>query len=136
PSLTSCHWPNSATPTLSSSRLNAMPTTPCSNSSRSSETQFSRPWTRAMPSPTCSTVPTSERSVWTSYCSIRVFRIEVISSGRSFTCSPSLPGGGELVAETLQPAAHAGVYAQRTGLQDHAADQIGVDFAGCLDLAA
>ena len=31
-----------------------------------SETAFSRPWTRAIPSPTCSTVPTSERSVWTS----------------------------------------------------------------------
>src|SRR6266545_2563786 len=39
---------------------------------------------RAMPSPTCSTVPTSERSVWTSYCSILVLRIDVISSGRSF----------------------------------------------------
>src|SRR4029078_4229172 len=38
-----------------------------------------------MPSPTWSTVPTSERSVSTSYCSIRCFRIEVISSGRSFT---------------------------------------------------
>src|SRR5712692_1292732 len=39
---------------------------------------------RAMPSPTCRTVPTSERSVSTSYCSIRCFRICVISSGRSF----------------------------------------------------
>ena len=92
PSLTSCHSPKSATPTLSSSRLKAIPTTPCSNSSRSSETQFSSPCTRAMPSPTWSTEPTSERSVWTSYCSIRDLRIEVISSGRSFTFSPSLAG--------------------------------------------
>ena len=84
PSLTSCHSPKRATPTLSSSRLNAMPTTPCSNSSRSSETAFSRPWTRAMPSPTWRTEPTSERSVWTSYCSILDLRIDVISSGRSF----------------------------------------------------
>ena len=38
-----------------------------------------------MPSPTWSTVPTSERSVSTSYCSIRCLRIEVISSGRSFS---------------------------------------------------
>src|SRR6478736_4192021 len=135
PSLTSCHWPKSATPTLSSSRLKAIPTTLCSKSSRSSETQFSSPWTRAMPSPTCSTVPTSDRSVSTSYCSIRDLRIEVISSGRSFTFAPSLPGG-ELVAEALQTAAHAGVDAQRTCLQDHAADQLGVDLAGCLDLAA
>src|SRR6478735_988805 len=88
-----------------------------------------------MPSPTCSTVPTSDRSVSTSYCSIRDFRIEVISSGRSFTFAPWLPGG-ELVAEAFQAAAHAGVDAQRTCLQDHAADQLGVDLAGCLDLAA
>ena len=46
PSLTSCHCPKSATPTLSSSRLNAMPTTPCSNSSLSAR-RSSRPWTRA-----------------------------------------------------------------------------------------
>ena len=59
----------------------------------------------------------------------------MISSGRSFTFSPSLPGD-ELVAETLQPAAHAGVHAQRTGLEDHAADQLGVDLARCLDRAA
>jgi len=37
---------------------------------------------RAMPSPTWRTVPTSERSVSTSYCSILDFRIRVISSGR------------------------------------------------------
>ena len=87
PSLMCSHSPNSAVPTLSSSRLKAMPTTPCSNSSSSSETAFSSPWTRAMPSPIWRTVPTSERSVWTSYCSIRCFRIEVISSGRSFNSS-------------------------------------------------
>src|SRR5712691_3229571 len=40
---------------------------------------------RAMPSPTWSTVPTSARSVSTSYRSIRSLRIDVISSGRSFT---------------------------------------------------
>ena len=36
PSLTCSHSPNSAVPTLSSSRLNARPVTPCSNSSISS----------------------------------------------------------------------------------------------------
>ena len=40
------------------------------------------------------------------------------------------------MAEAFQAAAHAGVDAQRTCLQDHSADQLGVDFAGCLDLAA
>src|SRR6266511_4148896 len=40
---------------------------------------------RAIPSPIWRTVPTSARSVSTSYCSILSLRIEVISSGRSFT---------------------------------------------------
>ena len=43
PSLTFCHSPKSATPTSSSSRLNARPTTPCSSSSISIATAFSRP---------------------------------------------------------------------------------------------
>jgi len=37
-------------------------------------------------------VPTSVRSVSTSNCSIRALRIEVISSGRSFTSAPSSAG--------------------------------------------
>ena len=85
PSLILSHGPKSATPTLSSSRLNARPTTPWSSSSISSATQFSSPWTRAMPSPSWSTAPTSARFVSTSNSSIRLRRIEVISSGRSFT---------------------------------------------------
>ena len=47
-----------------------------------------RPWTRAMPSPTWRTLPTSERSVSTSNSLIRSLRIEVISSGRSFIRAP------------------------------------------------
>ena len=43
PSETSCHSPNSATPTSSSSRLNASPRTPCSSSSISLATAFSSP---------------------------------------------------------------------------------------------
>src|SRR3954447_21742172 len=43
-----------------------------------------------MPSPICRTVPTSARSVSTSYCSIRWRRIDVISSGRSFKSSQLL----------------------------------------------
>src|SRR5215204_75315 len=130
PSLTSCHSPKRATPTLSSSRLNAMPTTPCSNSSRSRETAFSRPCTRAMPSPTWSTVPTSERSVWTSYCSILDLRIDVISSGRSFNFSAPCH---EVVSQTVEAAAHAGVEAMRADLEDDAADQRGVDRTRRLD---
>src|SRR5215210_5954974 len=142
PSFTCCHSPKSAAPTLSSSRLNARPTTPCSNSSRSSETAFSRPWTRAMPSPTWSTEPTSARSVWTSYSSIRLLRIDVISSGRSFkalSCdwvvASLVCARGQFVAELLEPAAHARVDAQRAGLQDDPADQVRVDAARRLDRA-
>src|SRR3954452_662134 len=43
-----------------------------------------------MPSPIWRTVPTSARSVSTSYCSIRWRRIDVISSGRSFKSSSLL----------------------------------------------
>src|SRR4026209_2619119 len=41
---------------------------------------------RAIPSPIWRTVPTSARSVSTSYSSICLRRIEGISSGRIFTC--------------------------------------------------
>src|SRR3954467_7638197 len=138
PSLTCCHSPKSATPTLSSSRLNAMPTTPCSNSSRSSEMQFSRPCTRAMPSPTWRTVPTSARSVSTSYCSIRCFRIEAISSGRSFTESPlsTCSCRCQLPAEPFKPSAHARVESVRSDLQDDPADQARVDASGRLHAPA
>src|SRR6478735_2059767 len=91
-----------------------------------------------MPSPTWSTVPTSERSVSTSYSSIRCLRMDVISSGRSFTESSPLDSGSghELAAEPVEAAAHARVDAERAGLQDHPADQVGVDRTRGLDGAA
>ena len=49
----------STAPTLSSSRFSTRPMTPWGNSSISEATAFSRPWIRATPSPTCTTVPTS-----------------------------------------------------------------------------
>ena len=55
--------PNSTAPTESSSRLRARPMTPCGSSSSSPAMQRSRPWMRAMPSPTVSTVPTSATSM-------------------------------------------------------------------------
>src|SRR5689334_6281517 len=87
-----------------------------------------------MPSPTSSTLPTSARSLSTSYCSIRCLRIEVISSGRSFM--NLLSGCGQLAAQPLQAAADARVETVGTNLQDDAADQVGVDRARRLDLAA
>src|SRR3954469_10804778 len=81
-----------------------------------------------MPSPTWSTVPTSARSVSTSNSLIRSLRMAVISSGRSFTVFLS-GSGDEFSFEALQAAAQASVHAQRAGLEDDAADQLGVDRA-------
>src|SRR4051794_19846869 len=85
-----------------------------------------------MPSPTWRTVPTSARSVSTSYCSIRCFRIDVISSGLSFNVSSP----NQLVSQSLQSAADARVDAQRARLQDDPADQLRVDASRRLDLAS
>src|SRR5579884_333271 len=136
PSLISSHSPKSAAPTLSSSRLNARPTTPWSSSSISSATQFSRPCTRAMPSPSCSTVPTSARFVSTSNSSIRWRRIDVISSGRSFIALLSAPCGCEVLAQPVEPAAHARVDPHRSGLEDEASDQFWIHRTRRLHLAA
>src|ERR671934_1157262 len=84
-----------------------------------------------MPSPTCSTVPTSARSVSRSYCSIRSLRIDVISSGRSFNSAPY-----EVAAEALEAAAHACIHAPRADLQHDSSDQVRVDRRRCFDLAA
>src|SRR5262245_15421772 len=87
-----------------------------------------------MPSPTWSTLPTSARSVSTSYSSIRCLRIEVISSGRSFTFSA--PCGRQFLAQLVQSSAAARVDAARADLEDEAADQLGVDLALGLDAPA
>src|SRR6478672_2695622 len=85
-----------------------------------------------MPSPTWSTVPTSARSVSTSKSLIRSLRMAVISSGRSFTVFLS-GSGDEFSLEAFQAVAHARIHAQRAGLEDDAADQVGVDRTRRLD---
>ena len=62
PSLMRVSSPSSTTPTLSSSRFSARPVTSLGNSSISRDTHDWRPWTRAMPSPTWRTLPTSSTS--------------------------------------------------------------------------
>src|SRR4029077_13404748 len=81
---------------------------------------------RAMPSPIVRTVPTSARSVSTSYCSIRSRRIDVISSGRSFK---SLSAPHECLSQSFQSSAHARVDSVRARLQHDAAYEIGIDTA-------
>src|SRR4249920_769618 len=87
-----------------------------------------------MPSPIWRTVPTSARSVSTSYCSIRWRRIDVISSGRSFKVLSSRLH--EFVSQSFQSPAHARVHTERARLQDDPADQVRVDLLRRLDLAA
>src|ERR671939_94302 len=84
-----------------------------------------------MPSPTWRTVPTSARSVSTSYCSIRERRIEVISSWRSFISAPH-----QFLSQSFEPSSDARVRAIRAGPQDEAADQRGVDASRRLDLSS
>jgi len=62
PSRTASVSPMTTTPTLSSSRLSAMPMISWGNSSNSPAITFSRPCRRAMPSPTDSTTPVSATS--------------------------------------------------------------------------
>src|SRR6266567_3787098 len=88
---------------------------------------------RAMPSPSWRTVPTSARSVSTSYCSILALRIDVISSGLSFKAR-SAPH--EFVSQSFQSPSDARVDAERARLQDDAADQRRIDLPCRLDLAA
>src|SRR5579864_8923200 len=91
---------------------------------------------RAIPSPIWRTVPTSARSVSTSYCSIRWRRIDVISSGLSFKALSAPSCLHEFVSQSFQSSAYARVDAQRAGLQDDSAHEIGVDLLRRLDLAA
>src|ERR1700712_1834589 len=98
---------------------------------------------RAMPSATDSTVPTSVSSAspW-SRPLMRLLRIEVISSG--LICM-SLKGllkdywsdaGGDRAPQALQPGPDRGVEDLVADLQDDAADDLGVDRGGQLDVAS
>jgi hypothetical protein len=92
PSLIRLSSPRRTTPTLSSSRLSTIPLTSPGKSRSSPAIAFSRPWTRAIPSPTERTTPVSATSTRFSYPLIWLFRISVISSARMLmaTASPLL----------------------------------------------
>ncbi len=74
--------PKMTTPTLSVSRLRAMPFEPSSNSTISPAWTWSRPYTRATPSPTESTCPTSATSASVPKLAISFFRMAEISAAR------------------------------------------------------
>ncbi len=81
PSLTLVSLPSSTAPTLSSSRLRATPKMPFPKSSISFIMQSSRPCTRAVPSPTISTVPTEDFCMRPAKPAISDFRTVATSDG-------------------------------------------------------
>src|SRR3954470_3467519 len=141
PSTILSHWPNSTTPTLSASRFSARPVTSCGSSSISNDRQLSRPWTRAMPSATDRTVPTSVRSACpSSRPSIRLLRMDVISSG--LICSGMRSGSsgcalaaGDLSAKLFESVADGRVEDRVADAQHDAAEDVGLDRGRELDLA-
>ena len=82
PSLMLRSSPKITTPTLSFSRFNAMPRIPLGNSTISPACTWSRPYTRAIPSPTDSTWPTSATSASVPNPAIWSLRIDEISAAR------------------------------------------------------
>src|SRR6478672_4173298 len=139
PSTTLSHSPKRTAPTLSSSRLSARPVTPCGRSSISSAMQLSRPWIRAIPSATESTVPTSARSADSvSSPSILSRRMLAISSGSMSigVLYASLRRLSDALSKFLQATADARVEHLVADLQDDAAEDLGVDAARQLDLLA
>src|ERR1044072_1522217 len=145
PSTILSHAPKSTTPTLSDSRFSARPVTPCGSSSISNDMAFSRPWTRAMPSPTDRTVPTSVSSAEpASSPSMRLLRMEVISSGLIFMevvsapwCSRHQSGAaGDVLSQVVEAIADRGVEDRVADAQDDAAEDVRVDVGRQLDLLA
>ena len=90
PSLIAVYSPSSTVPTLSSSRFSAMPNTPCGNSSISPAMARWQPCTRAMPSPSDTTVPTSATSTATAKLPICSRIILEISSALIVIVQPTL----------------------------------------------
>src|SRR3954454_7330951 len=139
PSTILSQLPKSTTPTLSASRLSARPVTSCGSSSVSKLMQFSRPCTRAMPSPTERTVPTSVSSDDSaSSPSMRRLRMDVISSG--LICSAMGSSGRaltarDLLAKLFESVADGRVHDRVTHPQDDAADDVRIHVGRELDLA-
>src|SRR5205809_172707 len=114
------------TPTDVSSRLRASPLTPFSKVTISPFITPARPWTRAIPSPTSSTRPTSVRVTCDWNCSISRWMTEVISSALNFMGLSF----DESAADRLEAGADRGVVHIITDLDDQPADQRRVNLQG------
>src|SRR3954469_19868061 len=111
------------TPTEVSSRLRANPLAPLAKVTISPFITPERPWTRAIPSPTSSTRPTSVRVTCDWNCSISRWITEVISSALNFMGLSF----DESAADRLEAGADRGVVEIVTDLDDQATDQRRVD---------
>src|SRR3954451_14727979 len=137
PSTMCSHWPNSTAPTLSASRFSARPVTSWGNSSISNDMQFSSPCTRAMPSATDRTVPTSARSASsTSSPSMRLLRMEVISSDLICTVRLVSLDARHVAAQLVESVADRRVEHGVADAEHDAADDVRVDVGVELDLLA
>src|SRR5690606_16617883 len=133
PSLISESEPKITTPTLSASRFRAMPWTPLANSTISPAWTLSRPWMRAMPSPTESTEPTSETCASVPKLAIWSRMTLEISAAR---ISMRVPLAFHRLGERVETRADRAVDALRTDGDDQAAEQVGIDAGLELDGAA
>src|SRR4029078_10600771 len=123
PSLMVLSLPKITQPTLSVSRLRAMPLMPPGNSTISPACTLSRPCTRAMPSPTLKTSPTSLTCASAPKFWISRFRMAEISAGW-ISILVSFHGR----TQAIKLGAKRRVDHARDDLDDETAEQCGIDF--------
>src|SRR5688572_8428217 len=136
--------PKITIPTLSASRFRAMPLipppVPLANSTISPAWTLSSPWTRAIPSPTLSTVPTSE--TWASVPKLAIWsRMTLeISAARmsifSLSQTAKSPSSFHLMRESVEFGSDRAVDPLRADLDDESAQYGGLDVHFHGDVAA
>src|SRR5271157_4707750 len=107
------------TPTDDSSRFSAIPLIPFLKATISPAITPASPYTRAMPSPTSSTCPTSVREISGVNCSISRWITELISSALNFMRLPF----DQSLAKLFETVLYGGVTHLISNLDDQAADQ-------------
>src|SRR5262249_50205909 len=124
PSEISRYSPRMITPTEFSSRLKARPRTLVRvNSTISPDMTPESPYTRAMPSPTSSTRPTSRTSSLVLYCSISVVRTEAISLALNLMTASH----DDLIADVGEFRAHGSIVLPVADADADTADHFGLD---------
>src|ERR1700744_664571 len=128
PSLMVASEPKITTPTLSVSRFSAMPLMPPGNSTISPAWTLSRPWTRAMPSPTLSISPTSLTCASAPKFWISRLRMAEISAGWISIVSVPFLLALHGLTQAIQLGAKRRIDHARADLDDETAEQGWIDF--------